>query len=225
MPFPGLGGLMVGLGLGALPDPTVNGTAVATGGTTTSNSYTVSLPTGIAAGETLLLFGASADSSTTISTLTGWTSVLNSGGAFVFKKTATGSEGASVGVTLSASVMAGFVVVRLSTQSGGIECAVAGGTSSDPPNLAPSWGSANTLWMIAAGIGSGGGGFGLTSVSVSAPYSLLANNGSFNTANPYMAVGLGSRGVVTQASENPANGTIGASGNTGAKTLTIGVRP
>jgi hypothetical protein len=117
----------------------------------------VALPTGITAGELLIVLVGS--TLCLPSTPSGWTQLFNVGsvsdnGLLCFFKVATGSEGASVNVTLGSNGGGcANVAYRITGYQGSPEAATVllGGTTPDPPNLAPSWGSAKTLWIAACG--------------------------------------------------------------------------
>lgn len=130
---------------------------IATTGTTSqasSSSWTANLPASIAAGDLLLMIGQ-ANGATTLTVPTGWTSLFNPGdGTFVFYKYASGSEGATVTISGSASRSAGIVCYRITGTDGvtapAIGTLAVSTTTFDPPSLTPSWGSLKTLWLAIA---------------------------------------------------------------------------
>jgi hypothetical protein len=106
-----------------------------------------------------LLFVGSTGSTVTVSTPSGFTQVLRSiynspsvgRQVYLFTKTATGSEGATIPVSQSAST--GLVSVSCQiAQWSAIEAVGANGSSAnpDPASLSPSWGEQNTLWIATA---------------------------------------------------------------------------
>lgn len=123
-----------------------------------TTSHAVSLPSGIGAGEgLLLLFGCREDGNTVPA---GWTELydFNAGtaGQLCAWREADGTEGASITVTSSASRRNSWQVWRFSRGNfiAGVTPEVgtpASGTSSTPdsPSLTPSWGAQNTFWIAA----------------------------------------------------------------------------
>lgn len=129
-------------------------------------SHLVAMPATVAAGDLLLMLVGIASNSYTATTPSGWTLLSNyaSGASgirfFIYYKVAAGTEGGTtVDVVTSAGIRSSHQVYRIqsgtfsgtpqittSQNPGGVD------TAPNPPNLAPSWGSANTLWIIPAAI-------------------------------------------------------------------------
>lgn len=118
-------------------------------------NHTCNLPSGIQAGDLLLLFfgwytGTSAS-------LSGWSNLgIDNNGTYcyqiVFYKIATGSEGATVSVTTGSSTKSSHVSYIITGHDAATtpeKGTSTNGTNSspDPPSLSPSWGSADTLWI------------------------------------------------------------------------------
>lgn len=123
-----------------------------------ASSYAAPLPASIQAGELLLLFVAT-NNTVTHTTPSGWSLgfTQSSSGARLscFYKVASGSEGSSVTVSYSGSCHSSINSYRISGYQGTPEVGTAAtgtSTSPNPPNLAPSWGSAKTLWFAAIGL-------------------------------------------------------------------------
>ena len=124
-----------------------------------SSSKTVTLPTGIASGDVLVLWFHT-DGNTTISWPAGYTELFEadmaaeggSGTASLAHRTADGGEPASITVTTGGTQEAAWGVYRITGASGNVAHAFAEGSSAspDPPNLTPSWGAKDTLWIAAA---------------------------------------------------------------------------
>ncbi len=112
------------------------------------NSHPALLPFGYQAGDLLLSFITSA-SSATISTPGAWTSLFDVVSSSVrFKcvyKTADGGEGSSVSFTTSSAQESVSTTIRIKDFLGIPEAATI--VNGDPPNLTPSWGANNTLWI------------------------------------------------------------------------------
>lgn len=148
------------LGLVTAPPIRLSLTASAFGADTTA--HLVAMPASVTAGDLLLMHFVN-DGNATVSTPAGWT-LLNStlSGTQVrsgwYYKLAAGSEGGTtVDMVTSVAEHAAAQVHRI--QAGTFDAsaapaiAVATGTSStpNPPNLAPAWGEADTLWISAYG--------------------------------------------------------------------------
>lgn len=131
------------------------GTATSISNTTTPS---ISLPSGIVAGDIILIF-ASINTTTTITTPSGFTQLatnINSDRLYIWAKVATGSEGTSISTTATAAVIQGYISYRVSNTFGSVSSTgiavstvvtASGVTTIDPPSLTPSWGSANNLWI------------------------------------------------------------------------------
>jgi hypothetical protein len=121
---------------------------------TAGTSHTVNLPASIAAGDLLIVFFGYYTG--TVSTPGGWETMgtENNGTSVyqaIFYKTASGSEGSTLTVTTGSSTKSSHVSYRISGWTGTPEKgSVATGTDSapNPPSLTPSWGSAETLWIV-----------------------------------------------------------------------------
>lgn len=122
---------------------------------TNTTSHTVSLPAGIQAGDLLVvIFNETRPSSSEGGAPAGWEAEYDDNGTddriMVMSRVADGSEGASVTVTTVASRRSAHVAFRITGFEGDIEVA-GNGAGTDPPNLAPSWGSDDDLWIAVIG--------------------------------------------------------------------------
>lgn len=118
----------------------------------------VPLPWHIESGD-LLLIVFCGRTNTTLTTPSGWTSLLqvtpsNSVRLAVFYRIADGSEtdGSTVSVAQAVGANCCAFALRIGGNGGNPEAAGASSTASstpDPPNLAPSWGTEDTLWIAA----------------------------------------------------------------------------
>lgn len=120
---------------------------------TLSTSFTLNLPASIASGELLVLEIFSATSDTV--SATGWTARQTGGLFHLLTKTATGSEGATVAMTGTASARRTAISRRISS-AGGLQFAYDDSTGTamppfDTPSLSPSGGAAKYLWVSSAG--------------------------------------------------------------------------
>ena len=142
------------VGGGGSPDgyPVLEGSAT-TGISSATTSHTVNLPSGIAAGELLLIIMRTGGTNINFSVPSGWSQCpwveLDANGtSSAFFKTASGSEGSTVSITTSGSCKSSAIAIRVSSWSGLEDAGMINtSTSNNPPNLAPTWGSAKTLWI------------------------------------------------------------------------------
>jgi len=185
-----------------------------------SSTHTVTIPGTFAAGDILVVDFSLGSPTGTITFPGDWTDLhatISSGvNAKAAYRIADGSEGASITVTLSAGRVSNWVSYRISDTAGvAPEAATATGTSTtpDPPNLAPSWGAANTIWI--AGCSSGVTG----TTTVTGYPSGYTNNLNESTGNGLIGT---SQKNSTASSENPGTFTISASQSWSA--VTIGVK-
>lgn len=147
----------------AVSDPTIESSSHGnSGGFVTT--FNATLPTGIAIGDTLLMFIAADTQNLTASlsvSVAGFSLDTQSGDAlarygFVFKRTADGTEGANVAVTVTAGPKANFAFgcVRIDHvvkgPQGVISAFNAASTQPDPPTLTPAWGLDTNLWLACA---------------------------------------------------------------------------
>jgi hypothetical protein len=115
---------------------------------------TANLPAGIVANDLILFIGRKS-AAPTLTFPAGWNQILsaNDGNnvitALIFFKIAAGGE-TNVSITASASTAMQSIAYRISGYVGIPEVASAASTTGnfDPPNLAPSWGSKKTFWLI-----------------------------------------------------------------------------
>lgn len=198
MSLPGTVGL-----LGGKAAPTIKGAPVASAGY--GSTVNVPMPSGIVAGETLLLFiiikGGSYNTAPS-----GWTLAINtpvSGSAgtpafHLFKKTAVGNEGTAT-FTLSAGRAWAAVVVRVgdAMQVEGAAAYLTGGgnAAANPPSVTPSWGDEEALWFAAATTGGSG------ATAMPAGYAFLA--GDDDNTNGAVSIDVAYR-TAAVASEDPA---------------------
>jgi hypothetical protein len=206
--------------------------------TTNSTSWGYSYPTGIAAGDLLVVvFGVDGTANPTPTEITrlGWTSlggVVVSSAVYlqVFGKICTGTESGAETIGLGASEQGGIISLVIgdwygsgihdslvSLQGTGTAAASTGAVSANPnpPALNPTnWDIEDTLWIIAF------------AVDTSRTFSAFPAN---YTVNGLQAVSGGSGGATAAvswrtaaaASEDPGTATISASDDWGAMTLAI----
>lgn len=129
--------------------PVVESTATSQSNTA-ATAQSATLPSGIASGDLLVLFIRHA-ATTTIAAPSGWTNLSNAASFNAFYRVADGSESASVAFTISVASRHASVAYRISGYTGTPE-ASSQASSYDVPSLAPSWGSADTLWLATVGV-------------------------------------------------------------------------
>lgn len=198
--------------------------AAVNGGNDTTNqtNHTVNLPSGIEAGNLLLVFFAS-DGGPTITFPEGWTQLFQTGANTACKfgawyRIADGTEGSTITVTTSNNQMTAHTSYRITGYSGTPEVATATtgiDYSPNPPSLTPSWGALDTLWFACCGYNSN------LTVTV---YPTNYTNGRYDRANNTEGCGTGSaRRELNAASENPGMFTL--SGSTQWVANTVAVKP
>lgn len=126
---------------------------------TTQTSHTYTLPTGISAGDLVVLTFSTIDA--TAAWPAGWNELFNTLSTAVTRHTAAyrfcdGSEGASITVTTNnarQSTGNGYRVTGadVSTPPEVGTPATGNDTLPNPPNLGPSWGAEDTLWLVTMG--------------------------------------------------------------------------
>jgi len=119
-------------------------------------SHTVNLPANISAGNLLVVVFV-CDSNPTVGFPVGWTVLFTEAAVYfnliVAYKIANGGEGASITVTTSNSEITDYISYRITGCSGKVEAGTAYTMATvdlypDPPNLTPTWGAKDTLWLV-----------------------------------------------------------------------------
>lgn len=126
-----------------------------------SASCVVTLPSGVSSGDLLVVWVAF-DQNGSATWPAGWTEHFDrnfstagfpgSGTGTLGTRVADGTEGSTITVTKSNTQEDAWGVYRITGASGNVEFAFAEGNDAnvDPPNLIPSWGAKDTLWIAAA---------------------------------------------------------------------------
>ncbi len=140
--------------------PNVVGTATSAKTSITGTTHTVSLPSGIEAGDLLLIFWADATNvATAPNTPSGWTQLYsdNSNGGYFricWYKVADGSEGVSIDITAGEerSAHSSYRIAATTFQGSPFAGTAASGNNQnpDPPSLTSGFGNVNTLWIASA---------------------------------------------------------------------------
>lgn len=205
--------------------PTIAATANNT--TSATTSHTVNLDASISSGDLLLVWFVVDGVETTTWPDASWLPLVDSIGAQhttdVFYRDATGSEGSTITVTTGGSQNSSSLYWRIPAAAwhGTTPPEAASGTannnSPDPPNLAPSWGAEDNLYIAGCGYNDG-----RTTVSgYSTNYTDNQTNIQDGAAGG-VGVGVASRDL-NATSDNPGTMSLSAAENHSA--FTIAVRP
>lgn len=193
------------------------------------SSHPINLPASISAGQLLVVFAAF-HGTPTVTDPAGWTvlvSKVNADTYRVYAKIASGSEGATVTVDLSGNARASAVSYRITgaqtvdpptSSEISVSTAVDASTATpDPPNLTPSWGSAENLWVAVTFSSDGNFTFSSYPTNYTDGQQNVQTGGG--TGN---AVSVASR-LLTATSEDP--GTFTTVTSRSRSTYTLAVRP
>lgn len=125
--------------------------------TSAGTSHTINLPSGIVAGNLLLVMLGKGTTSATINALAGWTELLDeaqASGCYIAYRWADGTEGASITLTSSASTKSASVsylisgAVNPATQAPQVSAVATGSSQApDPNSLTPTGGAKDYLWL------------------------------------------------------------------------------
>lgn len=202
--------------------PIVRGSNVGTNTSSPGTSATVQLPTGIVSGELLLIFGYFDVTVGTGLAITGWTRYINTTGPVIggFWRIADGSEGATAAATWGTNAVSSWISMRISNWHGSAAPQIGtatSGTSASPdgPNLTPSWGAKNTLWLSVVSSAASG------DVATAWPSGYIAAQIESSTGTTYGYIRAAAKGL-NAASENPGAYTLTNSCSWRAQT--VGVR-
>jgi len=196
--------------------------------TTGATSHVIDMPDSIVSGN-LLFCWFSHDDESSQETVTWpaakpWTEFVNadtgsSAGINIAYRIATSSEDASITVTTGTSEAVSAKIFEVQNWHGSAapEATTAAGASGDPdpPNLAPTWGAADTFWIAMCGLNGGTGAWTYPTGYTGDQYSLVTG-GAGSTG-----LGLCTK-AANAASDNPAPGAFSSSGWAAA---TVAVRP
>lgn len=200
----------------------------------TSTTHVVNLPASIAAGDLLIIvvaagIGNTAGTGVTITPAAGWTELFDDnatagGAAWCAYKIASGSEGATVSVTSSATSLSVHCSYRINSWHGttppeATVLGAGGSTSLDPPSQTASWGSDDNLWIALATWKNA------TSAFSAYPTNYTSNQVALNNSHAGSsdgALAIATRNVTT-ATEDPGAFTLLASSS--SHNATIVVRP
>lgn len=198
--FPSLAGSSSGsVSGGTVSAPTISGSPVTS--TFAGTSGSVSLPGSISANDLLLIFWAN-DGGDVDPAISGFTQ-LDSGNDYhaVFGKKASGSEGATVGATLSSSENVVCIAVRIAASEWSQDLAdveTVYSSDNDPPELTPSGGAADYLFFASTGQNNG-----QDIASWPTGYSNQTETKS-GTGGGDASVAMSTKGTTSASSENPS---------------------
>jgi hypothetical protein len=194
------------------------------GSTSPSTTQAVTMPTGLAAGERLLVvIGYTSNASPGLPS--GFASILGgSDGTSGFRSTvaekiATGSEGASLNFTTPFNVQWNAVALRIvgsdtAAAAQAAHVAMAGSTPQVCPSLTPSWGSAASLWLSVA--------MGYYNYTMTG-FGLTDNHDQNLIGISYPNMSMSTQ-VITTATETPSSLSWSGGGQYG-NLFTVGVKP
>jgi hypothetical protein len=198
--------------------PVIAGGSFTDGGMSASSNFSVNLPIGVSAGDFLLVIIANSDAVASTNTPSGWSALVTGNhNPCVYYKIAAGGETTMIG-TFTGSITFCAIAYRIlgasSTTTPAIST-IASGTSTTPdsPNLAPAYGTKNTLWISSCVIAVSGQVPGTNPTN----YNLGGIGGS--------SVGTASMGAAGRAlkaaSEDPGAFTIAGSNDWIAYTIAV----
>lgn len=207
----------------AFPTVAASNTSVQSSAT---NSHTISLPSGIQAGDLLIIFFTYPISGLA-NALSGWTKLkeyYGSGDVFgtnVYYRVADGTEGSTVTITTTGNFQSAHASYRITGHGGNPEVSTGatstGSTTPDPDSLTPSGGAKDYLWIAHAGA-PGAVTFSAYPTNYGSNQLTIRSNTSGNTAT----VAVATRNL-NASSEDP--GTFTISGSVRWVALTIAVPP
>ncbi|MER9355575.1 hypothetical protein NKI61_20095, partial [Mesorhizobium sp. M0514] len=128
--------------------PIVASTAL-TAFTPAVTNHDINMPAGVQSGDLLIIIFHCWASNTAFTLPSGWTQVATNGSkSLVLKKVSDGTEGATQRiVTTTGTRDSAANAYRITNANGAVEAAFS--STIDPPNVTPTWGSGNTLWIAA----------------------------------------------------------------------------
>ncbi|HMN06227.1 MAG TPA: PKD domain-containing protein [Flavobacteriales bacterium] len=205
--------------------PLVAATATSAKTGTPGTTHTVALPSGIEAGDLLMIFWADANTVTTIpGTPSGWTNLYSGQWPssniryMAMYRVADGTEGNSINITAGAERSAHLAYrIAAGTYQGtpvASNMVTGNNTNPDPNNLTSGFGNVPTLWLAAAHV--------TGTIWATAPTNygglVTSSTGNVGVDHAYMATATRKRSA---ASENPGSFTLDASHSWGAWAVAI----
>lgn len=203
--------------------------------TSAGTSHVVTLPSGITAGDLLVVILDKGSTSATINALAGWTELLDeasANGLYVAYRQADGSEGASITLTSSASTRSAQIAYRISgaenpaTQAPQVATTATGTSATpDPPSITPTGGAKDYLFIAFAGMAGeeadddSWGNTSPTSYTPSPPRQISCGVAGTNLGGLI----LSAERQLNAASDNP--GTFGVDVSAAWRAQTIAVHP
>lgn len=207
--------------IGAAPPPSILGTVAAFGNGSSVTTHNVTLPSGISAGERLLVIFSTGGDAMPSAVPSGWERVgqdrngtLGSSRSItIFTRIADGSEGSTLPVTVATAQQASALSCRLRGAKS-VQAAFSTGssTSPNPPSLTPTQPVRRRLWLAAAAVRSSSNPSAIPTDYSSANYA-SNNGGNLRTA-------AASRTVLA-SSQDPSAFTIAASDSWACATIAI----
>lgn len=198
--------------------PVVATTSSGTGGST---STAITMPSGVTSGDLLVVMFGVDGVPTVTHTGTGWTQYGEPGsqaGGYAFVKIADGAD--TLTVNYSVAEVTGYYVYRITGAHASTvpeaDSDIGSTANPDSPNLAPSWGAEDTMWISFFSLDDG------TKTLSSYPTNYADNQNTLAGTTAGVRLGIATRNL-NASSENPGSFTVSASDSWVA--LTIAVRP
>lgn len=206
--------------------PEIASSAQTTSGGSSASSIAVTMPSGIAAGDLLIVVLSHGTSLVTWGTPGGWTALAFGQSNAIFYRIATGSESSTYTFTPSVAGILTASAWRITGSHASAAPEVQSTNSStstknaDPPSLTPSWGSAKNLWITVFGVVNNP--LSLSFTSYPAGYSL--NNTAVSSGTSLSGCHFIAARKLEATTEDP--GTYATGGNSGRYLVaTIAIRP
>lgn len=215
--------------------PAIAGTPATTNDQTAGTTTAINLPTGITAGETLVILIADKTAIDNEGAIAGWTKLVDNifatgsgGSCHAFYRKADGTEGATVNYTTTTSTRAAAVAFRVSGAADPTvtapEAAEGAGQANsvapNPPAVTPSGGAKD--YLVVAFFSSSGG--RITS-SVPASYTALGTDGGNSGTATNVGIGSAYRQLTAATTEDPGTFATTGAGTEEVSTATIALYP
>jgi hypothetical protein len=187
------------------------------GSSASGTNSTINLPSGLSNGDLCIVFVGIVNG--TISTPSGWTQLFDLAVTpapqfACYYRVCDGSEGTTLAITTSASIIRHYACYRITGYSSPPESATTQGSGSsgavvDPPSLSPSWGAKDTLWFAVGSAENAISNLSGTPTSYS---------NTIGDATPHLS---SSERQNNTATENPSAYTINNTASWGAATVAV----
>lgn len=164
--------------------------------------HSVSLPSGIAAGDLLIVLFRTPSGGATHTPPSGWATLasrISNGTTSIFWRVANGSEGSTINVDAGDTERSVANSYRITGFGGSPQAAFASTNVTDPPSLTPSWGSSKVLWLALVSMRRSN----QTITAAPGSYTNLVDQANTSNSSPTYAHIGSARRTTTASSENP----------------------